>query len=133
MASEPTPTLTKEQMIMAGAGASYGDNFHFSCVDCEQAVASGSQSECVFPAGMEVITRPEWAELFPGAVFYEVHLVGGVLRKTCLRIRIKTGACVVISWPSKLGRSTRSGNMTVCWDAMMYALQKLILNALPES
>ncbi len=61
-------------MISAGAGVHYAGDFRFSHMDCVQAVDNQGLFECVFPAGMEVITRPEWEELFPEALFYEVQL-----------------------------------------------------------
>lgn len=72
---EPTPVLAKEEKIMLGAGARYGEAFYAEREDCVQAANNWEQAECFFPTGeLEVITRPEWEDLFPEAVFYLVEL-----------------------------------------------------------
>lgn len=71
----PTPVLTKEQKLMVGAGARYGEAFYTEREDCVQDANNWELAECFFPTGeLEIITRPEWEELFPEAVFYLVEL-----------------------------------------------------------
>jgi hypothetical protein len=74
-AATDTPTFTaQEQKIVASLGARYQSGFYSSRADCVRAVESGTTKQCVFPVGIELLTKPEWEQLFHSAKFYLVDI-----------------------------------------------------------
>lgn len=69
------PTLTtNEEEITAFVGARLESGFYSSRTECIQAIDSGATRQCVFPIGIEILTKPEWEQLFPDAIFYLVDI-----------------------------------------------------------
>ncbi len=70
-----TSTFSKEeQKIIAAVSAHYKSGFLSSRVECVQAVDNGTIKQCVFPVGIERLTKSEWKQLLPNTDFYLVDI-----------------------------------------------------------
>jgi hypothetical protein len=74
VSTAPTSTLTEKQLVLAGVGAYFGAGFYSNQAACIQAVDSGTTKQCAFPAGIELITKSEWKQLFSDTTFYLVDI-----------------------------------------------------------
>ncbi|MBP7687744.1 MAG: hypothetical protein KA765_07545 [Thermoflexales bacterium] len=74
IAADTSAFSPEEQKVIAAVGARYESGFYFSRADCVQAVENGTIQQCVFPVGVELLTRPEWKQLLSNTIFYLVDI-----------------------------------------------------------
>ncbi len=71
----PTPTPTEGEKAAAAVGQEY-IAYRPTKAECNHAVEGGELESCVAPDSIQLVTRPEWEQLFPNTDFYVIGLVG---------------------------------------------------------
>jgi hypothetical protein len=75
----PTPTLTPTPTEGEKAAAAVGQQYiayRPTKAECEKIVDGGEAEACVWLESTQVITRPEWGQLFPDTDFYLLEMGG---------------------------------------------------------
>ncbi len=71
----PTPTPTEGEKAAAAVGQEY-TAYRPTKAECNRAVEGGELESCVAPDSIQLVTRPEWEQLFPITDFYVIGLAG---------------------------------------------------------
>lgn len=74
--SGATSTPAEGEKAAAAVGQEEYIAYRSTQGECDQAVESGELESCVSPDSIQLITQPEWEQLFPDTDFYLIGLAG---------------------------------------------------------